>query len=72
MNCPHYQPLTRDGGTCSLGLYGGKPSHGVCGRCIAAGENTPEFAKALQERAEISHPSSRPRISGCCDRADRA
>lgn len=41
--CSHYQPRTRDGGTCLQGRYNGKPSHGVCRLCIARGENTAEI-----------------------------
>lgn len=34
MNCKHWTECgVRNGGCCSLGLYGGKPSEGVCNRC---------------------------------------
>lgn len=33
VNCKHWTPGgTTDGGTCGLGLFGGTPSAGVCGR----------------------------------------
>jgi len=69
MTCPHTTSTTREYNACGLGLYGGKPSHGTCSRCIEHGENTPEFAQALNARAEQSHPSSQRKISGCCDSA---
>ena len=69
MTCPHTTSTTREYNACGLGLYGGKPSHGTCSRCIVHGENTPEFAQALNARAEQSHPSSQRKISGCCDSA---
>jgi hypothetical protein len=72
MTCPHATPISRDINRCALGLYGGKPSRGVCGRCIAAGENNADFAADLLARAQRSHPAARPRLSGCCDRADQA
>jgi hypothetical protein len=36
------------------------------------GDNTPEAKAAFDAKAERSHPSTRPRLSGCCDRADQA
>jgi hypothetical protein len=57
---------------CSLGLYGGRPSGGVCRRCMGAGENNEQYAEALFARAARTHPANRPRLSGCCDRADQA
>ncbi len=70
MTCPH-QSRTRDRGQfdCALGLYGGKPWLGNCQQCLAKGQNNPEYAKELFEKAERTHPSSRPRVSGCCDSA---
>jgi hypothetical protein len=69
MICPHTTSTTREYNACGIGLYGGKPSHGTCSRCIERGENTLEFAQALNARAEQSHPSSQRKISGCCDSA---
>jgi hypothetical protein len=69
MTCPHTISTTREYNACGLGLYGGRPSHGTCARCVERGENIPEFAQALSERAEQSHPSSQRKISGCCDSA---
>jgi hypothetical protein len=64
-------PFGSDNGSrlCSLGLYGGRPFVGACMRCIANGENTPEFAAKLRDRADVSHPSSANQVSGCCDSA---
>jgi hypothetical protein len=72
MNCPHATQLNRDTNSCALGLYGGRPSTGVCYRCIHSGENNADFARALFARADNTHPANRPRLSGCCDRADQA
>jgi hypothetical protein len=72
MICTHEsRPTGKDTGRrfCALGLYGGKPFVGNCRACITNGENTPEFAQALNARAEQSHPSSQRKISGCCDSA---
>jgi hypothetical protein len=73
MICTHQsQPAGKDTGRrfCAIGLYGGKPYVGNCRSCISAGENTPEFAASLTDRAARSHPANRQKISGCCDRAD--
>jgi len=72
MNCPHATRVSNDMNHCALGLYGGRPSTGVCQRCLQAGENTADFAEALLTRADRTHPAHRPRLSGCCDRADQA
>ena len=69
MTCPHITTTTKEYNACALGLYGGKPSHGTCKVCIAKGQNNAEYAKELFEKAERTHPSNRPRISGCCDSA---
>jgi hypothetical protein len=72
MICPH-QSRARDRGqfTCALGWYGGSPWLGNCLDCIKRGDNTPEAKAALDARASKSHPATRPRLSGCCDRADQ-
>jgi hypothetical protein len=57
--------------TCALGLYGGKPWVGNCNTCIQSGQNNEDYAKGLFDKAERSHPSGKPRLSGCCDRADQ-
>jgi hypothetical protein len=54
---------------CKLGLYGGMPSHKICERCISNNENNEAFAKELFAKAEQAHPSTAPKISGCCDSA---
>ena len=69
MTFPHITATTREYNVCALGLYGGKPSHGTCQVCIAKGQNNHEYAKELFARAERTHPSNRPRVSGCCDSA---
>jgi hypothetical protein len=70
MTCPH-QSRIRDRGafTCALGLYGGRPYLGNCNTCIQSGQNTEDYAKTLFDKAERSHPSSKAKISGCCDSA---
>ena len=69
MTCPHITTTTKEYNVCALKLYGGKPSHGTCKVCIARGQNNEAYAKELFEKAERTHPSSRPRVSGCCDSA---
>jgi hypothetical protein len=69
MTCPYTTFKFLEYNTCGLGLYGGKPSHATCERCIRLGENTPEFAKELQERLKSSHPVTARKVSGCCDSA---
>jgi hypothetical protein len=55
--------------SCALGFYGGEPKLCECQQCVKAGENTVEFAAALVSALDQSHPSSAPRVSGCCDDA---
>jgi hypothetical protein len=69
MTCPHITTTTREYNTCGLGLYGGKPSQGICSRCVEQKENNLNFAQALIARSEKSHPLSQRKISGCCDSA---
>jgi hypothetical protein len=69
MNCQYIISTTKEYNTCALNLYGGKPSHGTCARCIESKENTTDFAKQLQERADQSHPINAKKVSGCCDSA---
>jgi hypothetical protein len=72
MTCPHQsQPPGKDTGRriCKIGLYGSKPYLGNCHACISAGENTPDFAAKLTDRAAQSHPANRAKVSGCCDSA---
>jgi hypothetical protein len=75
MTCPHQsQPPGKDTGRrlCAIGWHGGKPFVGNCQACIAAGRNTPEARQQADAKAERTHPSDKPRIRGCCDRADQA
>jgi hypothetical protein len=58
-------------GACSLGYHGGDVSIFICLDCIKRGDNTPEAKAALDARSRAAHPGDRPRISGCCDRADQ-
>ena len=44
MTCPHATAISAQVNACGLGLYGGRPSKGVCAYCISRGENTTEFA----------------------------
>ena len=69
MTCPHITATTKEYNTCVLGLYGGKPSHGTCKVCVERGQNNESYARELFARAERTHPSNRPRVSGCCDSA---
>jgi hypothetical protein len=39
---------------------------------MARGDNTPEAKAAFDARVDRTHPANRPRLSGCCDRADQA
>ena len=50
-------------------MYGGHPYIGNCISCIKENQNNQEHAKKLIEALERSHPSSQPKISGCCDSA---
>ena len=69
MTCPHITTSTKEYNACGLGLYGGKPSHGTCNRCIERGENNEAFAADLAARAAKAHPKGAKRVSGCCDSA---
>jgi hypothetical protein len=70
--CPHQQ-LTerRNAFRCTIGLYGGHPYLGNCLHCIKNGDNYPEKKAEIEARWIRSHPANRPRLSGCCDRADQ-
>jgi len=70
VQCPHQAalvPPVKNRFTCGLGFYGGKPYLGNCTECATSGENTPEHAAQLIATREISHPSNKPAVSGCCD-----
>jgi hypothetical protein len=73
MTCP-YQSRTPNKGRfeCALGWYGGRPWLGNCHDCLSRGDNTPAAKAAFDARADRAHPTHRPRLSGCCDRADQA
>lgn len=72
IDCPYFTPRSKDSGACGLGMFGGKPSKGICGRCIENGYNNPEHAKAMEVIYKKAWPPKIDRISGCCDRADQA
>ena len=72
MICQYQKKLSKEFCHCDLGLYGGKPSLGACQNCTTQGHNNQAFADSLVARAKVSHPVDRPRLSGCCDRADQA
>lgn len=67
--CIHITDSSKEYNVCSLGLYGGRPSHGTCKICIENKQNNEAYAKELFEKKEKTHPSSVKRISGCCDSA---
>jgi hypothetical protein len=69
MTCPHITTSAKEYNACALGMYGGRPSHGTCNRCIERNQNNPQHAAELAARAERSHPSTAKRVSGCCDSA---
>jgi hypothetical protein len=74
MTCPHQsRPSGRDRGQfhCALGWFGGSPWLGNCMECQRSGNNTAEAKATFDAKAEAAHPGHRPRISGCCDRADQ-
>lgn len=74
MTCPHQsRPSGRDRGQfhCALGWFGGSPWLGNCLECQRSLNNTPEAKAAFDAKAEAAHPGHRPRVSGCCDRADQ-
>jgi hypothetical protein len=67
MNCIFYKK--KKNSVCELGYHGGLPTKETCIHCINNGLNTEEKAKELFDIIKISHPSSAPRVSGCCDSA---
>jgi hypothetical protein len=74
MTCPHQsRPPGKDTGRrlCALGWYGSHPYIGNCNACMRAGDNTPEAKAEADAKAERTHPGGKPRIRGCCDRADQ-
>lgn len=65
-----YASIQKDGISCSIGVYGGKPKEEHCLRCISRGDNNPEFAAKLASLQKTTHPESAPKVSGCCDSAE--
>ena len=74
INCKFadYSGRNKRRGICALGYYGGDVSIFVCLDCIKREDNTLEAKAAFDASSERAHPSSRQRLSGCCDRADQA
>lgn len=70
MTCRHWEDIgLRSGGKCALGLFGGRPSFGVCVKSCT--RRAPGGTVDLLERMhEAAHPSGMEPISGCCDRVD--
>jgi hypothetical protein len=54
---------------CLIGWYGGNPTEKNCHFCIASERNNENAKAASDLLLEKSHPSDKPRISGCCDSA---
>ena len=48
MTCSHATPISAHANSCGLGMHGGRPSKGVCARCMERGENTPEHAAQVK------------------------
>ena len=72
INCQFHTRIGTDKqrrGRCSLGMYGGFVTFGVCKMCIDRNQNNEEYAKELFAKVERTHPSNHARISGCCDSA---
>jgi hypothetical protein len=74
MSCKYLLLLKRGevSRACLLGWYGGAPTEDNCNQCILAGKNTTKAMRDAQRKAKLAHPADRPRLSGCCDRADQA
>ena len=52
MSCQHAKPISERVNSCSLNLYGGRPSVGVCAGCVARNENTPEHAERIKSNPD--------------------
>jgi predicted Zn-ribbon and HTH transcriptional regulator len=48
VNCQYAISISDHVNTCSLKLYGGRPSKGTCAICIERGENNLEFASKIK------------------------
>jgi hypothetical protein len=46
--CIYLVKINESMNLCKMGLYGGRPSKGVCKHCISRGENTPEHAAQVK------------------------
>jgi hypothetical protein len=54
---------------CKIGLFGGHPYIGNCIQCISANQNNKDYINELNYRYSKSHPTDKPKASGCCDSA---
>ena len=60
MNCKHILIHTKYYNVCELGLYGGRPSHGVCRHCISTGANKNSNPSGLGDMVhKIAQPIAR-------------
>lgn len=70
IGCQYWTARGKDGGTCSIKLYGGFPSLGCCQKCLKAGQNNPEYAEKFLADYSRTHPvKHRGSGEGCCGSA---
>lgn len=58
MKCEYLTVIDSNTNKCALGFYGGRPSIGMCYKCISAKKNSPNFI--------VKAPSSHKQIKKCC------
>jgi hypothetical protein len=65
IECYHYQPWTKTGGKCLVGLYGGKPSHGTCERCDLKNAEIPEghVIATVTRNKDKTCPTCKPTVT---------
>jgi len=72
INCPYFKDIKRpDMGVCQLGLYGGRPSTGVCTSCIKSGNNTPAYAQSQRLAASLNTPTLLKKVQNAAGAAGR-
>jgi hypothetical protein len=59
-------------GECLLGWFGGKPKEFNCKHCLKNGDNTHAAKEKFDQLINTTHPQNKPKVGGCCDRADQA
>lgn len=65
MSCQYATALSERVTDCGLGLHGGRPSKGVCTRCVERGENNLEFAASYKPPTPPSFtPPTFPQLAG--------